>query len=146
MRILACFIKLLSPTFSLQNTVKITLPSHWHHNSSLSVCKTGSGWKVFEKYKPDLTPFRGFLWFSTFLEISQLFKRITRSESLQQQEVGIGDPEGSSSPVFLEGFFFPSHTKDVKDCLCGLDLTFLIHTPCWNFLFHQLNRAEVGEG
>lgn len=88
--------------------------------------------------------FRGFLWLSTFLEISQLFKRIMQSESLQQQEVRISDPEGPSSPVFLEAF--PSHTKDVKDYLCGLNLTPSIHTPHWNFLLHPFNGVEAGEG
>lgn len=60
-----------------------------------------------------------------FLKISQLFYRIMQSESQQQQEVGISDPEGPSSPVED----FPSCTKDVKACLCGLNLTPSTHKP-----------------
>lgn len=60
-----------------------------------------------------------------FLKISQLFYRIMQSESLQQQEVGISDPEGPSSPVED----FPSCTKDVKAYLCGLNLTPSAHKP-----------------
>lgn len=60
-----------------------------------------------------------------FLKISQLFYRIMQSESLQQQEFGISDPEGPSSPVED----FPSCTKEVKAYLCGLNLTPSTHNP-----------------
>lgn len=77
-----------------------------------------------------------------FLKISQLFYRIMQSESLQQQGVGVSDPEGPSSPVED----FPSCTKDVKPYLCGLNFTPSTHKPRWNFLLHPFSRVDAGLG
>lgn len=158
MRIAICFIILQPVKASLPNTVRIILlppptsplppiPSPTTGmailTSMFAKLTTCFEWKVLEKCKTDLTPFWGFLWLSTFLEISQLFKRIMQSQSLQQQKFGISDPEGPSSPVLLEAF--PSHTKDARVYLCGLNITPSIHTLHWSFLLHLFNRVEGGE-